>query len=99
MRVRSAAPGSSPGAGGSGLLGAQFDGDAQDRAQHGEHVGRAGDEGCALFDQVIRTLGARVKGRAGHGEDFAALFQREAGGDQRARALGRLHDHNAGAEP
>src|SRR5690606_33162670 len=53
----------------------------------------AGDEARTLLDQVIATFGTLVERRAGDGEDLAVLFEREARGDQRARALGRF-DHD-----
>ena len=47
-----------------------------------------------LRSRSLRAAAARVERRARHGEDFAALFERESGGDQRARFRRRLdHDH------
>ena len=45
-----------------------------------------------LLDQAVGAFGARIERRTGNGEHFAALFEREARGDQRARALGGLDD-------
>ena len=56
-------------------------------AQHGEHVGRFGDQRRALLEQAVGALGARIERRARHREHLAALLEREPRGDQRAGAL------------
>jgi hypothetical protein len=78
-----------------GLRNRRFHRLAQDRAHDGDHVGSFRDEGRALLEQVVGALGARIERRAGHGEHFAALFEREPRGDQRARSPGRFHHHDA----
>ena len=50
----------------------------------------------ALAEQAVRALGPRVERGARHGEDIAALFAGEAGGDERARIQRCLdYDHAA----
>ena len=50
----------------------------------------------ALPQKFVRPPGARIQRRAGHGEDVAALFGGQPGGDQRAGAdFGLHHDHAA----
>ena len=65
---------------------------AQDRPDHGEHVGSLGDQRRALLEQAVGALGARIERRARHREHLAALFVGHARGDQRARAARRLDD-------
>ena len=72
---------------------------AHDRLQHGNNVGRFGNRRRALVDQAVGALGARIERRARHGEDLAALFERQARGDQRAGALRRLDDDDAERQP
>ena len=62
-------------------------------------VGGFRDEGRALPEQVVAAFGARIERGAGHREHFAALFEREACGDQRAGAPGRFHHHDADRKP
>ena len=89
MRARSPPPGSTAGRGGaSGSATAASDRLAQDRADDGDHVGSFRDQGRALLEQVVGAFGARIERGAGHGEHFAALFEREARRDQRARSPG-----------
>ena len=56
------------------------------------------DQNGALADQAIGAGGAGVERRAGNGHDLAALLPGHAGGDQRARTLGRLDHHGAPGE-
>ena len=75
----------------------------QHRRDGVDHVARLGDQPGALLQEIVAAGGARVERRARHGEDLAVLLQREAGGDQRAGSLGRLHDdggeRHAGDDP
>ena len=52
-------------------------------------------EDRAIADQIIGAAAARIERRARHGEDIAALFEREARGDERARAQRRFDDEHA----
>jgi hypothetical protein len=100
MRARSSSAGSPPGPGAASVSGSASARDrlAQDRAQHRDHVGRLRHHGRALLDEVVAALRARIERRARHREDLAALLERAAAGDQRARALGGLDHHDAGCE-
>ena len=98
MRERWSAPTSDADDGGrvvSGSSAVELDRLAQDRAQHRDHVGGFRHQRGALLEQLVAALRARIERRAGHREHLAALLEREAGGDQRARALRRLDDHHA----
>ena len=66
------------------LFGAQFDRLAQDWAQHRADVGGVRHQRRALLDELVRPFRAWVERRARHREHLAPLFEREAGGDQRA---------------
>ena len=48
-----------------------------------------------LLQEIVGPLGARIEGRAGHGEDLTVLLEREPRGDERARASRRLDHHDA----
>jgi len=61
-------------------------------------VGAFGEMGAAA-DEIVGAAAARIERRARHGEDFAALLQRKARGDERARAERRLHHQHAQATP
>ena len=71
---------------------------AQDGPQHCDDVLRFGDQRGALLQQAVATLGARIERRAWDREDLAALFEREPGGDERARAARRLDHHDPDRE-
>ena len=57
-----------------------------------EDVFRAFHEQRAFTDEAVRAVAARVERRARRGEDLAALFEREARGDERAGLGGGLDD-------
>src|SRR5439155_1665716 len=71
--------------------------DDDDRAQYCDHVSRLGHQRCALFDQIVAAFGARVQRRARDGKYLPALLEPEVRGDERARAPGRLHHDDSGA--
>ena len=48
----------------------------------------------AVAQQLVRAAALHTVHAAGHGEDFAPLLGGMGGGDQRAAALGRFHDHD-----
>jgi hypothetical protein len=48
-----------------------------------------------LFDEAVGSFSARVERRTRNGENLAALFEREPGGDQRSRAFGGLDNDDA----
>jgi hypothetical protein len=75
----------------------QFDTD--DRLQRGNDVGYFRHWCGTLFEQAIGALGARIERGAWNGENFAALFERQPRGDQRARTLGGLDDDDAERKP
>ena len=60
---------------------------ADDRLQHGDDVSGFGHRRCALFDQAVGALRARIERRARYRKHFAALFEREPRRDQRAERL------------
>ena len=100
MRARSSPAGSTAGRGGRvGLLGRRLHRLAQDRADDGDDVGGFRDKSRALLEQVVGAFGARIERGARHREHFAALFEREACGDQRAGAPGGFHHHDADRKP
>ena len=100
MRARSSPAGSTAGSGGGvGLLGRRGDRLSQDRTHDRDDVGGFRDERRALPEQVVAAFGARIERGARHREHFAALFERKAGGDQRAGAAGRFHHHDADRKP
>src|SRR5262249_61300743 len=55
-----------------------------DRRQYGSNVGGFSHGCCALLDQAVGSFRSRVERRSRHGEDFAALFERAARGNERA---------------
>ena len=69
---------------GAGLLRRDLHGCTQDRAHDGDHVGGLRHERCALLEQLVASLCARIERRAGHRKDLASLFEREPRRDQRA---------------
>src|SRR5215213_8640181 len=71
----------------------------QNRLDDGEHVGGFRDQGCALLEKRIRSLGARIDGRTWHREHLAALFEREARRDQRPGTLCGFDDDDAERKP
>jgi len=81
------------------LLRRQIEAAAENRLQHGDDVGRLGDQRRALLEQSVGAFGARIERGARHGEDFAALLAGQPRGDQRAGAARRLHDHHADRKP
>ncbi len=66
---------------------------AEHRLQVFDDVGGGSHECGSLLDEPVGAARARIGGRAGHGENFAALFAGKSSCDQRARTLCRL-DHN-----
>ena len=50
-----------------------------------------------MFDQIVAAFGARVQRRARDRKHLPALLEPEARGDERARAPGRLHHDDSGA--
>ena len=54
-----------------------------DRPECFEYVGGGLDQGRAVADELVATLGARIERRAGHGHHLAAGFRSQARGDQR----------------
>ena len=67
----------------------------EDRINHTNNVCRGGDEGGALFEQVVGARGARIERRARYGEHFAPLFRRHPRRDQRAGTMRGLDDDDA----
>jgi hypothetical protein len=61
--------------------------DAADRAEpalYWDEIDFSAEPVIAMADEVVGALGPRIEGRARHGEDLAALFEGEAGGDERS---------------
>jgi hypothetical protein len=54
-----------------------------------------GDEASALLQQIVGAGGPWIERAARYGKNLSPLFAGKAGGDQRARALGRLGHHHA----
>src|SRR6185369_5421128 len=46
-----------------------------------------------LLDEVVRSLAARIKRRAGYGEHFAVLIERKTCGDERTGFHGSLYHY------
>ncbi len=62
-------------------------------------VARPHDQrGFAVADELIAAHRIRRMDGAGNGKHFAALIERQMGGDERARTLGRFHDQNAAGQ-
>ena len=60
------------------------------------NVARPHDQcGFAVADELIAAHRIGRMDGAGNGKHFAALIERQMGGDERARTLGRFHDQNA----
>ena len=60
--------------------------------ERGRDVACGLDQNGAVPDEPIAAVAARIEGRARHGEYLAALLERTASGDQRARPQRRFDD-------
>src|SRR5581483_8116689 len=67
-------------------------------AEAQQDVGRSGQRCRAELEQRIRARRQRRGDLARHGEDLAALLEREIGGDERTASLARLDNDRRGAE-
>src|SRR5262245_60665193 len=97
MRARSAAPGSSGGAGASGSSARNSMGVPMIGRRTASTSAASVTSVTPCLNQIVASLRAGIERRARYGEHLAALLEREAGGDERARAPGRLHHPDAGA--
>ncbi len=73
----------------------QIEAAAEDRFEQCNDIGGFRDQGRALLEQPVGTLGAGVEWGAGHRENFAALFAGEPRRDQGAGAARRFYDDHA----
>ena len=62
-----------------------------------EDVAGARDELGALLDEAVRASGGRAVDLAGHGIDEPPVFERLAGGDERAAVQSGLDDEQPAA--
>jgi hypothetical protein len=51
-----------------------------------------------LLQEIVGSFGARIEGRAWHGEDLTILFEREPRRDERTRTPRRLDHHDTQGE-
>ena len=68
---------------------------AEDGFGHCYDVRRVSHRRSALLEKPIGSFASRIERRAGHREDFAALFAGEPRSDKGAGAAGCFDDHNA----